>query len=268
MKYFAVLSCAVTLCSFLASQPAWADGFSLPSGWAEFLLHNSQGYLGVYLGPSRQPHAAEIINVDHDAPASKAGLRPHDVILQLDGKPFENLEQLRHRLHDMPAGRTITLLISRDGGTRQTVMVQLCNRKRLEQQAWSNHHIVQPPSGGAMGFMGTSRFPGAALLDSVIPSGPDMGADMKPVRTQLADYFGVPRGTGLLVENVDSPSASEEAGLKAGDVVTKVEGQPMVTRGDWVKAMRSHRGQQVQITIMRNRQEQVLMMAEGKPKKN
>jgi S1-C subfamily serine protease len=266
MKYFAILGSAVTLCSFFASQPVWADGFSLPSGLTHFLLHDSQGYLGVYLGEAKVPHAAEIINVDHDAPASKSGLRAHDVILQLDGKPFENLDQLRRRLHEMPAGRTITLLISRDDGSRQTVTVQLCNRKRLEQQAWSNHHPVQPPM--SSGFIETSRFHGPAFLDSVIPSGPDMGADVKPVRTQLADYFGVTRGTGLLVENVDSPSASEEAGLKAGDVVTKVEGQPMATRNDWVRAMRNHRGKQVQLTVMRNRQEQLLTLSEGKPKKN
>jgi serine protease Do len=268
MKYFAIVGSAVTLCSFLASQPVWADGFSLPSGLRELLLHSSQGYLGVYLGTAKVPHAAEIIMVDHDAPASKSGLKVHDVILQLDGKPFDNLEQLRRRLHEMPPGRTISLLVSRDDGSRQTVTVQLCDRKVLEQQAWSNHHSVQLPTNGSFGFMGTSRFHGPAFLDSVIPKGLDMGADVKPVRTQLADYFGVTRGTGLLVENVDSPSAAEEAGLKAGDVVTRVESQPMATRNDWIRAMHNHRGQQVQITVMRNRQEQILTMSEGKPKKN
>jgi S1-C subfamily serine protease len=268
MKYFAILGSAVTLCSLFASQPVWADGFSLPSGLTQFLLHSSQGYLGVYLGDAKVPHAAEIINVDHDAPASKSGLKAHDVILQLDGRPFDNLEQLRRRLHDMPAGRTISLLISHEDGSRQTVTVTLCNRKRLEQQAWSNHHSVKPPTNGSLSFMGTGGFHGPAFLDSMIPSGPDMGADVKPVRTQLADYFGVTRGTGLLVENVDSPSAAEEAGLKAGDVVTKVDSQSMATRSDWVKAMRTHHGKQMQITVMRNRQEQVLTMAEGKPKKN
>jgi serine protease Do len=266
MKYFAILGSAVTLCGFLASQPLWADGLSLP-GLTHFLLHNSQGYLGVYLGTAKLPHAAEIIMLDHDAPASKAGLKVHDVILQLDGKPFDNLEQLRRRLHEMPAGRTINLLVSHDDGSRQTVTVQLCNRKILEQQAWSNHHSVQMPTNGSFGFI-DSRFHGPAFLDNMIPKGLDMGADVKPVRTQLADYFGVTRGTGLLVENVDSPSAAEEAGLKAGDVVTRVESQPMATRNDWIKAMHNHRGQQVQITVMRNRQELALTMSEGKPKKN
>jgi serine protease Do len=53
--------------------------------------------------------------VDHDAPAGKSGLKVHDVVLQLDGQPFDNVDQLRRRLREMPSGRTVTLLISRDG---------------------------------------------------------------------------------------------------------------------------------------------------------
>ena len=50
---------------------------------------------------------------------------------------------------------------------------------------------------------------------------------MNPVRTQLADYFGVKSGTGLLVENVDYQSPAARAGLKAGDVVVKVNSEQM-----------------------------------------
>ena len=42
----------------------------------------------------------------------------------------------------------------------------------------------------------------------------------------------------------------------------------MKSRGDWVKAMHKHRGQPVQVTVMRNKQEQVLTMTAGKPKKS
>ena len=94
-----------------------------------------------------------------------------------------------------------------------------------------------------------------------------MGADVNPVRTQLADYFGVRSGTGLLVESVDYQSPAARAGLKAGDVIVKVEAEQMTSRNDWLKAIHNHRGQPVQVTIMRNKQEQVLTMSAGKPKK-
>ena len=63
-----------------------------------------------------------------------------------------------------------------------------------------------------------------------------------------------------------SPAA--QAGLKAGDVVVKVESEPMTSKSQWIKAIRSHRGHMVQVTVMRNKQEQILTMSAGKPKKN
>ena len=97
--------------------------------------------------------------VDHDAPAGKSGLKVHDVILELDGQPFDNAEQLRRRLREMPSGRTINLLISRDGNPI-TITVQLCDRAVLEQQAWSQHYSVPEPAragaqaGGQRAFWG------------------------------------------------------------------------------------------------------------------
>jgi serine protease Do len=102
----------------------------------------------------------------------------------------------------------------------------------------------------------------------MIPKALFVGADVNPVRTQLADYFGVKSGTGLLVESVDDPSPASRAGLKAGDVVVKVESQQMTSKNDWLKAIRNHRGQVVQVTVMRNKQELVLAMSAGKPKKH
>jgi membrane-associated protease RseP (regulator of RpoE activity) len=171
----------------------------------------------------------------------------------------------------MPAGRTVSLLISRDGNPI-TVTVQLCDQKVLQQQAWSQHFSVpEPPPaarpGGGASFLGRSAPAGAALIDSVIPKALYVGADVNPVRTQLADYFGVRSGTGLLVESVDYQSPAGRAGLKAGDVVVKVDAQPMTSRNDWAKAIRRNRGKLVQVTIMRNKQELVLPMTAGKFKK-
>ena len=70
------------------------------------------------------------------------------------------------------------------------------------------------------------------------------------------------------MESVDDQSPAARAGLKAGDVVVKVDSEQMTSRNDWLKAIRNHRGQPVEVTIMRNKQEQILTMSAGKPKKN
>lgn len=274
-------SVAMILGSVLSTQAGWASGdaLNLAGNLPEFLMYSAQGYLGVDLGevdseranalPAKDAHGAEVVMVDHDAPAGKSGLlRVHDVILQLDGQPFDSVDQLRRRLHDMPSGRTINLHVVRDG-KNLNVSVQLCDRALLGQQAWREHFTVpEPPrpNGSGESFLGNSPS-GGAFLDNVLPRALYVGADVNPVRTQLADYFGVKSGTGLLVESVDDQSPAARAGLKAGDVVVKIEAQQMTSKSDWIKAIRNHRGHPVQVTVMRNKQEQVLFMSAGKPKK-
>ena len=140
MKHLPILGLVATvLGGLLYSHASWASGdaLNLPGNLPEFLLYSAQGYLGVDLGAVdkkranalhlKDTHAAEVVMVDHDAPAGKSGLKEHDVILQLDGQAFENADQLRRRLREMPSGRTVTLLISRDGNIIH-VTAQLCDR--------------------------------------------------------------------------------------------------------------------------------------------
>jgi serine protease Do len=287
MKHFPMLGLpALVLGGLLTTHPGLAFGGTLNLSGdlsSDFLFFSAQGYLGVGLEEIdtdhvstlrlKDTHGAEVVMVDHDAPAGKTGLlKIHDVILELDGQPFDNVDQLRRRLREMPSGRTVNLLISRDGNP-VTITVQLCDRAVLEQQAWSQHYSVpEPPraaptGGGQSSFLGSKTPAAVGFFDIAMPKGLYVGAELNPVQKQLADYFGVRSGTGLLVESVDYQSPAGRAGLKAGDVVVKVESQQMTSRNDWLKAMRNHRGQLVQVTVMRNKQEQVLTMSAGKPKK-
>src|ERR1700733_14385676 len=104
-----------------------------------------QGYLGVesrdvsedQLGALKLKDArgAEITNLDHDGPACKAGMRMHDVILQMNGQVVENEDQLRRMLKDMPVGRSVSFVVSRDGQT-QLLTMQMADRKTVGLQAW------------------------------------------------------------------------------------------------------------------------------------
>ena len=286
MKHLPILgSLAAVLGGLLITQASWAlgDALNLPADLPEFLLYSAQGYLGVDLGEVdserantlrlKDGHAAEVVMVDHDAPAGKSGLKVHDVILQLDGQAFDNVDQLRHRLREMPSGRIDHFTHQPRWQPHQRDRAALRPGMCCNRQAWSQHFSVpeptaSAPSGAGQSFLGNVPSGGSAFLDSMIPRALYVGADVNPVRTQLADYFGVKSGTGLLVESVDDPSPASRAGLKAGDVVVKVESQQMTSKNDWLKAIRNHRGQPVQVTVMRNKQEQILTMSAGKPKKH
>lgn len=235
------------------------------------VAHASEGYLGILCGDVtadrvaalklKTATGAEIINVDRDAPAGKIGLRPHDVILQMNGQPVAGEEQLRRMLRETPAGRTISLLISRDG-QQQTLSVQLADRAILEQDAWSQPMIIPAPEDddtyvleGPSGHSVGSGFLGAFALGS-----PSVGVELDVLGSQLANFFGVKDGQGLLVKHVAENSPASRAGLLAGDVIIQANGQKMATLGAWMKMIHANRGKQIPITLIRNRKEQTLTL--------
>ena len=106
------------------------------------LNHGSQGYMGVLVSDVdnesaiklklKETRGALITLIDHDAPAGQAGLRINDVVLEINGQRVEGSEQFGRMLREIPAGRKVNLLVSRDGNN-QNVEVQLCDRKTMEQ---------------------------------------------------------------------------------------------------------------------------------------
>lgn len=271
----------------VSSRPLWASPVCVSHGPVAFVrslshgffLHNSQGYLGVDVGniddktaadlKLKDRHGAEVIAVDHDAPAAKAGLMVHDIILEMNGDEIASSDQLRGLLRNQAAGQKVTFAVER-GVSTLNITVVLADRSQLEQQAWLHHFSVPDPAETSaptgQGFAPAPSQPGSHLLGLLPSSGLYVGADVNPLRAQLANYFGVNDGTGLLVENVESSSPASLAGLRAGDVILKVNATPMKSRSDWRKAIRGNRGKFVHVTILRNKHQQLLTMAAGTPR--
>src|SRR5579863_9467920 len=112
------------------------------------LLHSSssQGYLGVDVADIDQDKAqalkvkdvrgAVITLIDHVAPAGQIGLKVNDVVIQLNGQNVEGAEQLRRMLREIPAGRKVSIEISRDGNI-QTMAVELVDHRVLGHDVWN-----------------------------------------------------------------------------------------------------------------------------------
>jgi len=235
------------------------------------LLHSSsQGYLGVDLADVDQEKAqalklkevrgAVITLIDHDAPAGKVGLKVNDVVLQLNGQPVEGAEQLRRMLREIPAGRKVSLEISRDGNV-QTLSVELANRKVIEHEAWNNigtgGDIFGTGPGMAMMGNGDSPQPGGFHMP-FFGSSLNVGALVEPLTSQMAEYLGV--GGGVLVKQVAHKSEADAAGLKAFDVILKVGSDAIATMSDWERALHSNLGKSVQVTILRDKKQQTLTL--------
>ena len=84
-------------------------------------------------------------------------------------------------------------------------------------------------------------------------SGRRLGVSVDPLTDQLASYFGAK--DGLLVTSVTDGSAASRAGVKAGDVITAINGRPVTSRDDLVRQLRDSAGDDITIGIVRDKKE-------------
>ena len=181
----------------------------------------------------------------------------------MNGQRVESIEQFRRMLHETPPGRTITLVAMRDGQP-QNFSVQLADRTVLANQVMGDLETdPQPAPGGDTSSQPVlpSHGRSSGFFGNLTHNRYYVGVDIQPLPTGLADYFGA--RNGVLVGNVFSNSPASVAGLKAADVIQKVNGQPIVTLSDWEKAIHANRGKRVQVTIIRERRELTLSMIAG-----
>jgi serine protease Do len=245
-----------------------------------------QGYLGIemrdvsedQLGVLKLKDArgAEITNLDHDGPACKSGMRMHDVIVQMNGQAVENEDQLRRMLREVPVGRTVSFVISRDGQT-QTMTMTTADRRTVGLQAWEQHYSVPAPgpSGVVRGntFLDSSKPVNASAqtpaqkehkdllgTEDIVLSSSFTGAKLEVMGRQLAEFFGATDGAGLLVRSVDGNSPAEEAGMKAGDVVVKINSISVANGTDWTKTVHDNKGKPVPVVVLRDKQEKTLTL--------
>lgn len=248
------------------------------------LLHStSPGYLGVLVGDVdnesvtklklKDSRGAVITLIDHDAPAAQVGLRVNDVLLEVNGQAVESAEAFGRMMREIPPGRKISLLISRDGGT-QTLTVELADRKKLDTDIWnklnsSSSDISSPVMGQGIlgtGGAGDAPLPGGFHMPFVGSGTLKVGALVEPLTAQMADYLGVPNG--LMVKQVARKSQAAAAGMKAFDVILKVGTDNVATVSDWDRAMRANQGKSVAVTILRDKKQQTLTLLVDSKKKS
>jgi serine protease Do len=213
------------------------------------------GWLGVEIGEVTAEKAKDlklasvrgviVEDVEPDSPAAKAGIKEHDVIAQYDGQPVEGTVQFRRLVGETPPGRTITLAISR-GGATQNISVELGDRTA---------YFVKKMKGKMRDFGEAYSF-SMPNFNVEMPDMPDvtdartptLGINGEDLTGQLGSYFGAPNNAGVLVREVRPGTAAEKAGLKAGDVILKVEGKEVRTLAD-LRAQLREKSDQTSVTI-------------------
>jgi serine protease Do len=205
-------------------------GFAVPINVAHDILpqlretgHVVRGWLGVQIQDidedlaksleMKEARGAIVSNVTAGSPADKAGLKPGDVVVSLDGKPVADGSDLSSRIASRAPDAEVSLDVLRDG-SEKTV------------EATLGTFPEEPGAGNA-------------------PAGDDhgyLGIAVQSLTPEIARRLDIPADAqGVVVVGVEPGGRAEAADIREGDVIVSVNGQPVTDVGSLQAAVEKAR---------------------------
>ncbi|MEO8380036.1 MAG: Do family serine endopeptidase [Acidobacteriota bacterium] len=217
-------------------------GFATPVNTVKMLLPQLKegkvvrGYLGMTISDITEetreafnlPEArgALVQSVDEDKPAAKAGIRPGDAVVEIDGKAIRNNRELIDTISYLPVGTPVKITVIRDG-KRQVVTAKTAERP----QDGSSTEEAETPV--------------------IEPVRDKLGLTVQSLTTDVRRANGLPSNvSGVLVTNVKNVSPANDAGISDGDVISEVQGQRVSSIEEFRTALeRIKSGQRIRIYV-------------------
>jgi serine protease Do len=226
-------------------------GFALPSNEASFVYKQitttgkvSRGYLGILLD-SVQPEFARVYGLpeakgvivtdvrDMQGPAAKAGVQANDIIMEFNGQPVSNAQDLINRVAATPVGQTVSITILRDTGSKQlerrSLNVTIGERPRSLAPTDSDDDAPRQPSKNKEGAQANGLKLGVTLQE------------LTPETTAELNLTGV---RGLLIKDIDPNGiiadvrlAGGTPALAQGDVILRINRVPVTTLADFQRVV-------------------------------
>jgi serine protease Do len=207
-------------------------GFALPINMAakdyNQIIQNgrvSRGSIGVEFPNSPKPEMMKALGFDHGVivmkvteggPAAKAGLKPDDVLLALNGKPIKNGDDLVNRISEMPAGTQVSITIDRNK-QRFDKQVTVEDRYKVFKDdprfARTRPEMTDP---NARGEETTAKF----------------GVGIRAVTAAERKDMGISEPGGVMITAVEEGSFAEEIGLRENDVIVSINRQAVSSFDD------------------------------------
>jgi len=194
-----------------------------------------------------------IQDVREGTPAAKAGLRDADIVVEFDGERVRSTRQFTRLVRETAPGRVVKMTVVR-GGSRQTV--------DIAPEARGSFDVDFPDIAADVQREWRALPPDFAFNFDFAPGvGPfaprRLGLTVVQLSPQLLTYFGVKQG--VLVSTVAADSPAEAAGIKAGDVITTINGRAVSDASDVTAAVRdADAGASLDVRVTRERRELTL----------
>ena len=214
------------------------------------LLGGSGGRIGVTirdlsddeLKTGKATGGVKIDEVETDSPAAKAGFRSGDVVVEFDGERVRSSRQFARLVQETPPGRSAQTVVVRDG-QRVTLSVLPRDGGSLAMLKGGRVKIAPPFPEGSFDF--------APKIATILGAG-RLGISVDELSSQLAEYFGTK--DGVLVTSVIDNSAASKAGVKAGDVITSLNGGAVTSAADVRRrAQRLEDSDEFTLSVVRDR---------------
>ena len=188
-----------------------------------------------------------IEDVAEDSPASRAGIKKGDIVVEFDGERVRSVRQFTRLVQETPAGRKAQASVVRDG---QRINVTVEPRDSNGFSVFGDlegarvlgdfgrdfsFDMPAPPPRPARPATPAPPAPPAAPafpdIDTFVwRTGGGLGISVDYLSDQLAAYFGVK--DGVLVTSIADNSAASKAGIKAGDIITSFNGSDVSAPSD------------------------------------
>jgi membrane-associated protease RseP (regulator of RpoE activity) len=250
-RIITVLVLAACFVLFVGLVPVRAEKYDLAV--KEYQGSSNGAWLGVYLQNLTDDlreamdlgseEGVLIAGVAEDSPAKEAGLEEEDLVTEFDGTQVKTSSELTKLVRKHSPGDEITLKLVRDGKTKTLTVVL---GKQPEDKMLGLKETTP-----LLNFSGVPNEPG--LYSFSMFSGNRIGVRVQNLTEQLGSYFGVKDGQGALVTEVEEDTPAEKAGLKAGDVIVKVDGDDIQDTGDLMGAIsEKEKGDKAEVTVIRD----------------
>jgi serine protease Do len=209
-----------------------------------------------------------ITEIYDDSPAEEAGLEKHDIIVSVNGEKGKDLSDFVELIRAHAPGTDVEIQVYRDGKMK-TVGATLGERE---------HIFVWKGMEGLAGLEALAELEALKALEHIVIPEIDIGMSswgrrgrlgvyIENVSGDLAEYFEIPGGEGVLVEGIVEDSPAEAAGIKAGDIIHKVDGKTVSCTEELVEAIaKMETDEETSIVLIRKGNEVVVqaVVAESK----
>jgi len=267
---FGALGLTAVSCSFAQEEAPRARSATNRS---IFIRRAGSSYLGIGVAEIdaerakalnlKEVRGVEVKSVDSDSPAAKAGLKESDVVLEYNGQRIEGTEQFVRLVHETPVDRQVKLVVWRNGAT-QTLTATIGRRTDRfsfrSGEGDENDMTIEipdmPPMPEIPPVPDVPPLPEMPRIYGFTRTGM-LGIEGESLGSQLASFFGVKEG--VLVRSVVQDSAAAKAGIRAGDVIVKVDGEPVTSTREISSVLRSARSKHTfPVVVVRDRKEVTL----------